>query len=298
MSTAMEVFLRIGQVGEATGVDPTVLRAWEKRYGVPAADRTSGGQRRYAPHEVDRVKAMKRLIDGGFRAAEAARTVSASFPLDRTGEVGLQHSKDDLADLLVTGDPGAMRILDRLAQDQPQEDVIEDLIAPIMREVGDRWASGAIGIAEEHAATWLVASWIGAQVRSMPPPLRPQVIVTATPPGERHDLGVAMLGVFLRRQGLPVLHLGSDLPAYEIAAKAAAASASVVVLGVLTPGLESELQATIAAIAEAAPGVAIGVGGAASATMTVPDPAVKLPGNMRAAAQALVEMAAGVPQRS
>ena len=298
MSTEMELFLRIGQVAEATGVDPTLLRAWEKRYGVPAADRTSGGQRRYPGREVERVKAMKRLIDGGFRAAEAARTVTASLPLDRTDDVGLQHSKDDLADLLVSGDPGAMRILDRLVQDQPQEDVIEDLIAPIMREVGDRWASGAIGVAEEHAATWLVASWIGAQLRSMPPPMRPQLIVTATPPGERHDLGVTMLGIFLRRQGLPVLHLGSDLPAYEIAAKCAAASASVVVLGVLTPGLDRQLEETIAAISEAAPGTAIGVGGAATETMALPDPAVKLPSDMRSAAQVLVDMAAGVPQRS
>ncbi len=57
----------IGAVSRATGINPSTLRIWEQRYGVPKPHRTEGGARRYAPTEVQRLKLIKALVDVGHK---------------------------------------------------------------------------------------------------------------------------------------------------------------------------------------------------------------------------------------
>lgn len=292
MSTEMEPFLRIGQLAEATGVDATVLRTWEARYGVPVPERTEGGQRRYPQREVERMRAMRSMVDSGYRASEAARMVTATLPREGGAPQApnLDRARDDLTSRLVAGDMGAIAVLDRLVAALPVEDVIEDVVVPIMREVGDRWADGRITVAEEHAATWLVSSWVGSQVRSMPPPLHKGLIVTAAPQGERHELGLELLGLLLRRQGIAVLHLGSDLPPDDLAAMAKVKGATCICLSASTREANRGLLATIEAIAALKPPIPVGVGGAMAAISPLPLPAFALPHDMRAAAQRLLSL--------
>lgn len=289
MSTDMEPYLRIGQLSEATGVDATLLRTWEARYGVPVADRTGGGQRRYPAREIERVRAMRRLIDSGYRAAEAARMVQATLPEATTEPPApLARTREDIASLLIEGDPSVFGILDRLADRVPLEDIVEDVLIPIMREVGKRWAEGTVTVAEEHAATWLVTSWIAVQARNLPPPLHKGLIVTAAPEGERHELGLAMFNVFLRRQGVRVLHLGSDLPAADIARMVANANADALCLAIAMSGSERGLKATVAAMRDIGSDIPIFVGGAGAALTELPDEVHRLDQDMRSAAGHLI----------
>jgi methanogenic corrinoid protein MtbC1 len=227
--------LRIGQLSAATGVDPATLRSWEARYGVPASARTSGGQRRYPVSEVDRIAAMVRLIQAGYRAAEAARAVAEVGLAPRAPASGpAVPGPDDLLDALVRGDLEALHVLDAMAAGSRIEDVIGKIVSPIMNRVGRLWADGTIDVAQEHAASALVGAWLGAQTKSVPPPLQAGLVITAAPAGERHELGLVMFGVYLRRQGVSVLHLGADVPVIDLAAAAAARAAEVVCLGVST----------------------------------------------------------------
>jgi len=41
--------LSISEVSRRTGIPVAGLRNWEQRYGVPRAQRSAGGQRRYRP---------------------------------------------------------------------------------------------------------------------------------------------------------------------------------------------------------------------------------------------------------
>ncbi len=40
-------------VVKETGIKPDTLRAWERRYGMPAPQRTTGGHRLYSQRDVD-----------------------------------------------------------------------------------------------------------------------------------------------------------------------------------------------------------------------------------------------------
>ena len=282
--------LAIGRLAEVTGVDPATLRTWESRYGVPVPERTSGGQRRYGPDQVEKVRAMQRLLEAGYRASEAARVVTSTWPGPDFG--GLPGTRDDVASLLTEGDLGALSLLDRLAAAHSVEDTVIDFLIPIMREVGERWARGQLSVAEEHAASALVGSWLGAQMRNLPPPLRPGVIATATPPGERHELGLQMLSLFLRRQGLEVLHVGSDLPAGDLAALIAQKSATITCLAVSTEHALPGLTEVVAELRAASPNMTIGVGGPWFAAHDAPEGTVLLPNDIRGAAAEVLSLAA------
>jgi DNA-binding transcriptional MerR regulator len=278
--------LRIGQLAELSEVDAATLRTWESRYGVPVPERTEGGQRRYPATEVERVRAMRRMIEAGYRASEAARVVASTWA--GAPASALPVSRDDVASLLTEGQIEGLDMLDRLANAVPLEDVIIDFLIPVLQEIGDRWETGVMTVAEEHAASALVASWLGAQLRALPRPLHGSLVTTATPAGERHELGVIMLGLFLRRQGIPVLHLGSDLPAVDLARMVERRSPALLCLGVSSSQASQGLREVFDILPQRRPDLAIRVGGAWSAEASIPDDS-RLPTDMREAAAKVIE---------
>src|SRR5215210_3427489 len=67
----------IQQASAALDVPAPTIRSWERRYGVPGADRSSGGHRRYTRGQLDRLRLMRDLIAEGRRALDAAALVRA-----------------------------------------------------------------------------------------------------------------------------------------------------------------------------------------------------------------------------
>ena len=65
--------VRIGEFARRVGVNPELLRAWERRYGLLRPIRSSGGFRLYTADDAERVARMRRALDDGMSAAEAAR---------------------------------------------------------------------------------------------------------------------------------------------------------------------------------------------------------------------------------
>lgn len=65
-----DLTLSIGAVSEATGIPPSTLRTWERRYGFPDPDRTEAGHRRYPPSVVSRLQLVDRALDEGHRPSD------------------------------------------------------------------------------------------------------------------------------------------------------------------------------------------------------------------------------------
>src|SRR5438270_7627152 len=79
--------LRVGDVARRTGVSTSTLRAWERRFGLLEPERTPGGQRLYDDADVERVAAVRRLVDEGLSLpAAVARVRSAGAAAVPTGE--------------------------------------------------------------------------------------------------------------------------------------------------------------------------------------------------------------------
>ena len=66
---------RIGHVAEMTGLTTSVLRAWDRRYGLGPTTRTPGGQRLYSDADVERIRTVQEMVAGGWPVDAAARHV-------------------------------------------------------------------------------------------------------------------------------------------------------------------------------------------------------------------------------
>jgi hypothetical protein len=145
---------------------------------------------------------------------------------------------------------------------------------PLLDAVGARWFEGKLCVAAEHMASALLRSLLGAALRPPPRAAGAPVVLFATLPGERHELGLLVSALVAMGAGASPMFLGAELPPAELATAAELAGASAVVLAVThaRKSTERDLAETRSAI----PGATeIWLGGAAASALEVP-PAVTL----------------------
>lgn len=167
---------------------------------------------------------------------------------------------------LVAGDErGAWGVVEAaLASGLDPEGVYEDLLAPVMTRIGDRWAAGAIDVADEHRASAVASRIIGRLGPRFARRGRSRgTVVTATPSGDLHGLGLAVVADLLRGARYEVIDLGPNTPAASLGKAVAEAPRLVAVaISVHAPGAEAVLEA-IAAVRAEDPSVPVILGGCA-----------------------------------
>ena len=148
--------LRIGELARRTGVAPELLRAWERRYGLLAPMRTEVGYRLYSDGDVRRVRRMRELLGLGSprrrrpAGAGGACRAGAGDVAPASASVALRQALEQL------DDAAAHTAFDRLLADYSLDAVLEGVVLPLLRELGDGWERGEISIAQEHFASNLL----------------------------------------------------------------------------------------------------------------------------------------------
>jgi DNA-binding transcriptional MerR regulator len=259
--------VRIGELSDRVGASPTLLRAWERRYGLLRPIRSAGGFRLYGAEDERRVRAMQELLAAGVSARQAAEAVLsapsgdvAALPAAHpraTGE-GMEDSRARLAQALGRfDDVGANAVLDRLLADVGVTTVISEVILPYLDDLGERWSNGSATIAEEHFATSLIRGRLLGLARGWDGGSGPRALL-ACPSGELHDLGLICFGIALRGHGWRITYLGADTPQSTLIEAAAQLAPDVIVLAATRPSrlraLAGEARATGVPVAVAGKG--------------------------------------------
>jgi MerR family transcriptional regulator, light-induced transcriptional regulator len=201
--------LRIGEFARRAGVSPELLRAWERRYGLLQPIRSEGGFRLYTPEDAERVARMRRGLDEGLSAAEAARRALTEI---RPTEGLLDDARGRLLAAVQAYDEAAIQsVLDEALAGFALDTVLRELILPALREIGDEWERGELEVAQEHFASNLVRERLLGLARFWGRGGGPLAIL-ACAPGERHDIGLIAFGLLVRSHGWRVLFLGADTP--------------------------------------------------------------------------------------
>jgi excisionase family DNA binding protein len=154
--------------------------------------------------------------DTGGRDPSSPDGAGAGGPgATRPGDDDGERYRARLLERLLAGDePGGWHVVESalVARMRPDRAHL-DLLAPCLREVGDRWAAGTLTVGDEH-----VASATAARLAARLSPLRAQrgrtrgTVVLAGAPGERHGLPMILLANVLRARGWGVVELGPDTP--------------------------------------------------------------------------------------
>lgn len=215
----------IKAVSRLLGLLPVTLRAWERRYGLPAPTRGDQGYRLYSEYDVSTLRWLKEQINSGMNISQAVeylnelrqtgRDPAAVTPMpapvpEKTTSLVLLSDQLLLA-LLHFDEPAALEIMRRAFALYNIDEVMTDVVQPSLVKIGEAWHRGELSIASEHFATqFFMQNLLGMLTASMPPVHRGK-IVAACAPGEMHQIGLLMLVVMLRWRGWDVKYLGPDL---------------------------------------------------------------------------------------
>jgi DNA-binding transcriptional MerR regulator len=231
--------VRIGELSDRVGESPTLLRAWERRYGLLRPQRSAGGFRLYGAEDERRVRAMQQLLAAGVSARQAAEAVLSApagvvpaAPDADPGPAGdaIEEKRSRLTETLARfDDVGANGVLDRLLAEVGVTTVISEVIVPYLVDLGERWANGTATIAEEHFATSLIRGRLLGLARGWDGGSGPRALL-ACPSGEQHDLGLICFGIALRGHGWRITYLGADTPHTTLIEAAAELTPDVIVL--------------------------------------------------------------------
>lgn len=225
--------LRIGELSRRVGVKADRLRAWEHRYGLLEPTRTAGGFRLYSLEDEGRVLRMLDLLAEGLAAAEAAHAIigrASSEPMTPEtvrAQLAAAFARFDEAE--------ADRVFSRALGGLGEDATVQQVIYPLLREIGDAWECGDVDVAQEHFASGVIQRRLMALLPADGRTAGAAHAVLACAPGEHHVLGLIGLGVGLRRRGWRVTYLGADTPILEIVRTARLVQPSAVVLGATLP---------------------------------------------------------------
>lgn len=226
--TEPEVFLKTQQVADALGISVSTLKRWVDA-GQLTATRTVGRHRlipldeaiRFARTREFSTAGLRRLADEGGQAIvrvddEAREGLAKALKAGRTREA----RRLILAAHAALGGGAALA---------------DELIGPVMREVGHGWSVGDWDVFEEHQASQIVATalndLIGRVTRGgdMPEP----VALGASPEGDYYTLPTLLGELTLREVGWDVRNLGPDLPLKSLARAVEAHRPRLVFLAVM-----------------------------------------------------------------
>jgi MerR family transcriptional regulator, light-induced transcriptional regulator len=248
-------------VSVRTGLTPDLLRAWEKRYRAVAPVRSAGGQRHYSDADVERLTLLVRAIRGGRQIGQVAtldnddlkKVIEAD---ERSAALNRAPSTDGPApESFLSRALMAVEAFDGYALEQtlrtaalrlPADDVLDQVIGPLLFTIGSLWHQGQLQPANEHLASTTirrVLTWMG-EVSA--PPAGAPVVIIGTPAGHVHELGAMLAATTAAGNGWRVVYLGANLPAEELARAAKQVRASAVALSIVYPtgdaGVADELR--------------------------------------------------------
>jgi DNA-binding transcriptional MerR regulator len=300
--------LTVAAVARRLGVAPATLRTWARRYGLGPSAHTAGAHRRYSAEDLGRLVVMRRLTHEGVSPADAARMALAGDPASvapaRTGRVidlvpaesapTAEHELGrsgggrvlplpdatpavrGLARAAMALDSGALtesfqRYLSRLGALA----VWDRLMVPLLRGVGDRWASTGEGVEVEHLLSESILGVLHAHTALGREARHSAPVLLACLDNEQHGLPLHVVAAALAERGVDVRMLGTRTPLPALEAAVRRCGPAVVIVWATVPGLSVDALSRLRGIRPAplvlagGPGWPEGAAGATTRQVTV-----------------------------
>lgn len=257
----------IKAVEQSTGISSSTLRAWERRYHVCQPQRSDSGYRLYSDRDIAIIRWLKAQVDAGMSISQAVAWLDSLTAtagaldhviLPASGEMittplspAAHHmmrrdyavlQKELINALMGFDEDAAEHVLAEAFALYPLELVGENLIAPVLIEIGERWHRGEITVTREHYATNLLQQRLAAILRTSPHPNKKNLIWVTCAPGEDHEIGAMLLTIYLRRAGYQTQYLGKNIKASDLVSDVGQYQPTMILLSATTQESAVNLQ--------------------------------------------------------
>lgn len=216
-----------------TGLKPDTLRAWERRYGMPNPERSSGGHRLYSQYDIDQLKwliarqkeglSISNAVDlwhqleakgqDPMLALSAETSIRSSLSAETLSGERIDQLRAEWVEACLNFDEHrAQHSLAEAFAIYPVETVCFELLQQGLNQIGEGWYDGSVTVEQEHFATALSLRQLDALLAATPPALGQGRLLVACPPKEEHTFSPILLTLMLRRRNWDVICLGANVP--------------------------------------------------------------------------------------
>lgn len=159
---------------------------------------------------------------------------------------------------------------------------VTGVIIPVLKEVGDAWEAGRLGVVHEHFASSAFRGVLGELRLPVQGP-QARTVVLACPPKELHDLPLELFGAMLHARWWRVVGLGANSPMTSVGEAARFLKADACVLAAVR---RSSFEARLPSLARLGRTVPLFIAGAGAAGLAeVPPGVTVLPDDLVEAAE-------------
>lgn len=209
MTFSPDDIVSVSEAAEILGVSVSSIKRWVDDGTLPAV-KTSGGHRRLKVSNL--LELARGGISGGISLDYFRRKLGA--PATLPDPAGIHR---ELLDHAKNRRPGEITLaIDRARQaGLSLQAAGDEVIFPLMDDVGRLWQEGELDVAEEHLATRAVNDALGRWKESVGKRAGAgwqRLAVGACPPGDHSMLGNFLMEIMLLERGWSVLNLGPNTP--------------------------------------------------------------------------------------
>jgi len=204
--TTIEV-ARLCRVSDAT------VKRWEEA-GLLKSERTSGGHRRFRAEEVARFQREQGL---GLKQNHGDESVTKTTMRARDKK---NHSDSAFLQTLIDGgeEAAANVFITAHLEGKPLTEIIDRIVCPAMREIGELWHRNKISVTQEHLATRTAVSALYKLRNALPvPEMGNRLAICCAMEGDFHELPTLLAQIAIENEGLEVINFGAATPLYSLA---------------------------------------------------------------------------------
>ena len=197
----------IQQIADLTGLSKQLIRKWEDRYQIIQPKRLANGYRVYTDTELQTLTAVSELTSSGLTVSQAIErytkeqahqeedhTASIRQAMIRAGTIGDEQQ--------------LLHLLEHAHHKFGVEKLLEQIVVPFLREVGQLWCDHAWGEYQEAISSQTVRDFLAHIRRHYFVQADAPLALGSCLPGERHEIPMQILLIQCMLRGYQTLMLG------------------------------------------------------------------------------------------
>jgi len=203
-----------------SGIKAHTIRIWEKRYNILTPKRTETNIRYYDVDSLRKLLNITLLHRHGYKISKIS-----TFPEDKIPTLVSEivsrksaghHAINAFKVAMMNFDPAMFhQTYNVLLSEKSFREIFNEVVIPLMEDVGILWQSGTITPAHEHFITNLIAQKVMInleKVQATSGITKDRVFVLFLPMNELHELGLMYVNYEVALHGYRSVYLGESVP--------------------------------------------------------------------------------------
>jgi MerR family transcriptional regulator, light-induced transcriptional regulator len=212
----------IRELESLTGIKAHTIRIWEQRYGFLKPSRTQTNIRTYNNEELKTLLTVALLNKFGYKISR----IDEMLPVHRDQAVMQLPQQEAYTENLVNVLLGHMidikniefeDVLNGYIREYGTERTITTIIFNFLEKIGILWQTNKIIPVQEHIVSNIIRQKLVGAIDDLPFVSRESpLFLLLLPEDEHHEMGLLYVYYLLKKNNLPVLYLGCNVPAKDV----------------------------------------------------------------------------------